>query len=270
MSFFKKWFGAKTQDSVLPKEELVEANLVEQENTTDQSYELPSINENQVKITTTGVSPAEGELLVGFFVSNGLSQKVKFDTVPLVLMDSEKRVLARQLFAGDIIGEIASGSAKACVVRFAQSNVFVEDVPLECQVCFDIPVKQPESIQIRYQSLPDNITEDQQRELDRVLAELPPIKRGEVNVSPLYAQITAQSDLITTVIIRNASDRIINLEQIPLAVFNAQHVELARAQFNIENLSIEPFKALTWAFNFGFIALDESLDLSSWYINVVQ
>lgn len=269
---FKKWFGAKTQDSELSKEEAVEVPLLEQEkeNSEDRSYELPSINEDQVGISATSVSPADGGLIVGFFVSNGLSQKVKFDSVPLVLIDSEKRVLARQSFDGDSIGEIVSGAAKACVVRFDQSNVYIKDVPLDCQVCFDVPAKPPETVQLHYQFLPENITEDQRQELERALAGLPPIKPGEVNFSPLHAQITSQSDLLATVIIRNATDKIIRLEQIPLAVFDAQHVELARAQFNIENLTIEPFKAITWAFNFGPISQTEALDLSSWYINVVQ
>ncbi|KUO70881.1 MAG: hypothetical protein APF81_08870 [Desulfosporosinus sp. BRH_c37] len=269
---FKKWFGAKTKDSELPKEEHVEVTLSEQEEDkpVDPSYELPSINEDQVSISATTVSPADGALIVGFFVSNGLIQKVKFDTVPLVLIDSEKRVLARQSFEGDSIGEIASGSAKACVVRFDQNNVYVKDVPLDCQVCFDVPAKQTEGIRIDYQFLPENISEDQQQELERALAGLPPIKPGEVNFSPLHAQITPQSELLATVIIRNATDKIIRLEQIPLALFDAQHVELTRAQFDIENLTIEPLKAITWAFNFGTISQAEAIDLSSWYINVVQ
>lgn len=272
MSKFKKWFGAKTQDSVVPKEALVEEDLLEQEedNSVDQSYELPSVNENQVSISATSVSPADGALIVGFFVSNGLSQKVKFDTVPLVLIDSEKRVLARQSFDGDRIGEIAGGSAKACVVRFEQSNIYIKDVPTDCQVCFDVPDKQPEPIQIHYQALSGTISEEERQKLERMLAELPPMKAGEVNFSPLHAQITSQSDLLTTVIIRNATDKVINLEQIPLAVFDAQQVELARAQFDITNLTIEPFKAIIWAFNFGPISQDQAPDLSSWFLNVVQ
>lgn len=277
MSKFAKLFRGRIQDSELSKKkEIVEANPLEQDeqNSAEQLYGplygSSSVNEGQVTIYDTVVSPADGELLVGFFISNGLSQKVKFDNVPLVLIDPEKRVLARQLFDGESVGVIAGGSAKACVVRFDQDHVFDEDIPEECQICFDVPAKRSESIQIDYQTLPENITEDQQQELERVLAELPPMKPGEVNFSPLHAQITSQSELLTTLIIRNATDKLLNLEQMPLVVFDAHREELARGMFNINDLTIEPFKAILWTFNFGSVLQNKDIDLSSWYINLVQ
>jgi len=263
-----KMFRGKKQKCEPSKKDIVEENSLEQ-NLEEQSCELPSVNEGQVAIHSTGVSPADGALLVGFFISNGLSQKVKFDNMPLVLMDSDRRVLARQSFDGETIGEIVGGSEKACVVRFLPDNVYVEDVPAECQVYFDVPAKRPESSEIQYQALPENITENQQQELERILAELPSMKHGEVNFHPFQVQSTEESDLLTTVIIRNYTDKIVNLEQIPLAVFDAQRVELARGLFDIKGLAIQPFKAILWSFNFGRVLIDSS-DLSSWHINVVQ
>jgi len=269
---FPKIFRGKKQDAELFKQDLVAEDLLEQkeQNLEEQSSELPSVNEGQVTIQLTGVSPADGALLVGFFISNGLSQNVKFENIPLVLMDSDRRVLARQSFAGETIGEIVGGSEKACVVRFLPDNVYVQDVPVECQVYFDMPTKRPESNEIQFQVLPENITENQRQELERILAELPAMKDGEVNFQPFQAQITNESDLLATVIIRNYTEKIVNLEQIPLVVYGAQQEELTRGQFDIKGLTIEPFKAILWTFNFGHVLLDSSFDLSGWYINVVQ
>jgi hypothetical protein len=251
------------------KDEVVEAAPAEP-SSEDHSYDLPVANEGQVTISATGVSPADGALLVGFFISNGLSQKVKFETVPLVLLDSEKRVLARQSFDGESIGEVAGSSSKACVVRFDEDNVFDQDIPEDYQICFDVPVKPIESNQIQYQSLPENISPDQEQKLKSILANLPPMKYGEVNFSPLQAQISAESRLLATVIIRNYSDTKLNIRQIPLVIYDAQKEELARGQFNIEDLSVEPFKALPWTFDFGPILQDKEVDLSRWYINLYK
>ena len=266
-----KWFKAKTEDPELSQTvEIVEVDLSEQkeQNPEELFYGLPSVQEGQVTIIDTSVSPANGELLVSFFISNGLSQKVKFDDVPLVLIDSEKQVLARQLFEGDRIGEIAGGTAKACVVRFDKSNVYKRDIPENCQICFDFPEENSDTIEILYQFLPENMTEDQRQELERVLAELPPMKLGEVTFSPLNAQIT--SDVLITVIIRNATDEALELEQIPLVLYDAHGEELARGLFDTEDLLIEPFKAVLWTFNFGPVSHATVIDLSSWHINIVQ
>jgi len=268
---FPKLFGKK-QDSELVEKDIVEVNPADQNEqvSEEQSYDLPSTKEGEVALEFTGVSPVNGALLVGFFVSNGLSQNVKFENVPLVLIDADKRVLARQSFDGETIGEVVGGSAKACVVRFLPDNVYTQDIPVECQVCFDIPNERPQSNEIQYQSLPEDTTETQHQELERILRELPPMKHGEVNVSPLNAQITTQGDLLTTVIIRNFTDKTINLEQMPLVVLDARQEELARGLFDIKDLSIEPLKAMLWTFNFGTLQQDRDIDLSSWHINVVQ
>ena len=268
-----KWFKGKTKNPELSQtDEIIEVDLSEQaeQEPAELIYGLPSVQEGQVTINNTGVSPADGELLVSFFISNGLSQNVKFANVPLVLIDSEKRVVARQLFDGNSIGEIAGGKAKACVVRFEESNIYEGDIPEDCQVCFDVPAKRTENIEILYQTLPENITEDKRQELERVLANLPPMKHGEVNFSPLHAQITSQSDLIATVIIRNATDKLLTLEQIPLIIFDAQREELARGEFETNDLTIEPYKAVFWAFNFGPVIRAEAIDLSRWHINIAQ
>jgi len=270
LNFSKIFKGKKKQAIQHSKKDIVEATPLEQ-NSVEQIAEIPSVIEGQVTIQFTGASPVNGALLVGFFVCNGLSQNVKFEKVPLVLIDSNKRVLARQSFDGETIGEIIGGTERACVVRFLPANVYVEDIPVECQVCFDMPPERPQNneLQIQYQALPESTTENQQQELERILAELPPMQPGEVNFSSLNAQINTQSDLLTTVIIRNYTDEIVNLEHMQLIAYDAHEEELARGVFDIEGFIIQPSKALLWTFNFGPV-LNREIDLSSWYINVVK
>ena len=138
---FPKIFRSKKQDSELVKKDIVEENTLEQneQNSEDRLDELSSANEGEVTIQLTKISPADGALLVGFFVSNGLREKIKCHNAPLVLIDSNGRVLARQTFNGEVIGKIVGGSTKACVARFLPTNICVQEVPLEgCQICFDV------------------------------------------------------------------------------------------------------------------------------------
>src|SRR5665648_791198 len=90
---FTKFKGNK-QDFELSEKAIVEANPLGQNehNSEEQLDELLSVNEGQVTIHFTSAMAVDGALLVGFFVSNGLSHKLKFDDIPLVLMDSDRRV----------------------------------------------------------------------------------------------------------------------------------------------------------------------------------
>ena len=238
-----------------------------------QLYKLPSVvNEGQEQITIHFISASsvDGGLSVRFFVNNGLKRKVKFNKVRLVLLDLDQRVLARQSFDGEIIGAVGGGSSKVCVARFLPNNVFVKDIPVECKVVFDMPAKQSVNVKFQFQALPESITEDQRQELERILAELPPMKRGEVSFSPLHAKVTTNNDLAATVIVRNSADRKIKLEQIPLIIFDTHKEELARGQFDLNGLTIESSKAILLPLSFGPVSQDKEIDLSNWSVKVIQ
>lgn len=263
---FPKIFKGKESASELGEKDSAQVEL---------NNAMPSSTEGRVNIQFTSISPAGGAFLVGFFITNGYSQKVKFGKVPLVLLDSEKRVLAQQTFDGKVIGEVSGGSSKACVVRFLRDNVYTHKIPEDCQLCFDVRPKNSPKIsvkrKIQYQNLPEKLTAEQKQELEQTLAKLPPIEKGEANFSPLYAAITPEDNLLATVIIRNATDMPLSLEQIPLALLDANDTEVARGVFDIKTLAIEPYKAILWTFNFEAISRDKNtIDLSSWHINVLH
>ncbi|EGW39899.1 SLAP domain-containing protein [Desulfosporosinus sp. OT] len=134
-----KKLGSRKQDSELSYKNTVEAKAaVVEQDSEKQLDEMLNIKEDKIIIQFTGASPASEGLLVGFFISNGFSRKITCTNVSLILMDSNKRVLARQTFDGDTIGEVNSRSEKACVARFLPKNVFVSKLPSDSQLCFDL------------------------------------------------------------------------------------------------------------------------------------
>ncbi|AET70686.1 hypothetical protein Desor_5307 [Desulfosporosinus orientis DSM 765] len=262
---FPKIFKGKELDV-----ELSDNNVALGDSTNELTEEEQSLVINdRVTIHFTSVSPAQGALLVGFFIANGYSQKVKFKKVPLVLLDSDRRVLAQQSFSGEVIGEVIGGSTKACVVRFLPENIYTKEIPEDCQICFDVRSKIPQNVKIQYQTLPDKLSEKQKQELEQVLAKLPPMKKGEANFSPLCATETPEGNLLATVIIRNATNMPLSFEQIPLALIDANGVVAAQGIFDVKTLTIEPYKAILWTFNFETVKQDK-IDISSWHIQVLH
>ncbi|SDI06123.1 SLAP domain-containing protein [Desulfosporosinus hippei] len=264
---FPKTNRGTEKDSEYLSKDIVEANLLNQSSKEQlDERQLPPLTEGRVAIHFTSATPDGGALIVGFYISNGFSKKVKFKNISLVLLDSNKQVLAQQSFRGETIGVVAGRSAKACVVRFEPDNVYVKDVPSECEVCFDVRDKRPKKVKIGYQTLPKNISLDQQQKLEQILAKLPPMKHGEVDFSRLCAKVTAQNELLATVIIRNSMDKPINLEKMPLIILDANQKELARGIFDVKNIIIKPYKAILWTFKFQHIFEDSDVDLSTWHI----
>ncbi|ODA41186.1 SLAP domain-containing protein [Desulfosporosinus sp. BG] len=136
---FNKLLGNKKRNSKVFNKSTVEAKVsVTERNSEKQLDEITNIKEEKIIIQFTGASPANGGLLVGFFISNGFSKKITCTNVSLILIDSNKHILARQSFDGETIGEVNSYSEKACVARFLPKNVFVNKIPKDIQLCFDL------------------------------------------------------------------------------------------------------------------------------------
>ena len=264
-----KIYSMKKQKSELSQKDKVKINPWKK-GAKEPSNELASANQGQVTIHFKSVSWVDGALSVSFSISNGHNRKVKFKKVPLLLIDSNKRVLARQSFDGDSIGEIGRGISKDCVALFTPDNVHVQEVPKNCKLCFDVPDKRSQTPKIQYQALPERTTEAQKQELERILANLPPMKPGEVSFSPLHAKVTTNNDFLATVIVRNFANKKINIEQVPLILFDAHREELARGQFEVKGLTIESFKAVLLTLNFGPAPQEREIDLSSWSVNVIK
>lgn len=261
---FPKLFKGKNSDADYSREELVEANVLEE---TNEGENEPS--EGRVSVHFTNASLDRGELLVGFFIENGFKQRVKFHKLPLVLLDSERRILAQQVFEGTTVGVIKGGTSKACVVRFLRPNVYTEELPDNLKICFDVRSLHPEEkVQgIDFQTLPQGVPVNLEQGLKEILAGLPPIKQGEVNFAPLCAKLTEKQELLATVIIRNGTDNPVVLEKLPLTFFDARQKEVARGVFDVNNITIESHKAVLWTFTFKSVVLEKDADLSSWYVS---
>lgn len=267
---FPKIFKGKELDVEFTENDIVEASPLDENSEGQNDQELPSVTEGRVTIHFSNVSSDAGGLMMGFFIGNGYRQKAKFKKIPLVLLDSERKILARQTFGGETIGTVAGGTMKACVVRFHPENVYSENIPEDCQVRFDLQANRPQSIEIKYQNLPDNISLNQKQELERILKTLPPIKHGEADFSPLCAKLAKENNILATVIIRNTTNKPIVLEEIPLAFVDANQEELARGIFDVKTITIEPFKAILWTFNFDLVKQGSNIDLSTWQIKVLE
>lgn len=272
MSFLKVIKGNKPDDKSIAKVSVKETPSTQTGPKSEKPVyqDMPQIQEGKVSFHSLRLLPTDDGLMVSFFVSNGLDKKVSFEIFPLTLLDVNSRVLARQMFDPDVVGDVSPGTDKPCVVKFLPENIFVHDYPAQCRLVLGLMPEPAPVPKIQFQSLPENTTETQRQELEQLLDSLPPMNNGELNISRLQAVISSKGELLATLILRSTSDREISLQQIALAVFDGKQQELARGRFTIEDLVIQPYKAVLWTFNFGVLAQGTEVDLTDWHVDFVE
>lgn len=229
---------------------------------------LPPVKMGDITINGIYAYKDEEELEVAFYIRSGLPRPVKFDEVPLIIVNSKKEVLARQVFNLQEVGQIPPHSARPWQIRFAKENVFADDVPIDdWKIAFDM--KPQKDIKFTYDYLSENFTESERSFLEQFLNNLPPINPGELSFSPLQARLTEERNLVTTLVMRNSGAKSVQLSGIQLIIKDAKENEVAEGTFEINGLSVNPYKAVLWSVNFPSEAVKkEEIDLTTWSVIV--
>lgn len=107
-----------------------------------------------------------------------------------------------------------------------------------------------ESVQVEFRDLPDNYTEEQRAYLEQFLLRLPPLKPEQCTISPFKSMISEDGALFVKIIIRNGSQNIIKIKEMPIAVRDGQMRNIAVGVFKTEDMELQPYSAYLRTFVF--------------------
>ncbi|MBU3190275.1 SLAP domain-containing protein [Clostridium bowmanii] len=204
---------------------------------------LPDMNEGDININTTYVFDLGDKVEVGIYFRNGLSKEINFDKLPLMILNSKDEVVANQIFELREVGNIPPYSAVPWKLYFDKKNIFIDTIALKdgLHIVFDTNIKAYNSANIEFENVPND---SEFKKLHKYLNEMLPITSGDVNVS-LYKILSGESgELKISIIVRNASDKKIKVEKIPVTIKNIDNAKIvAVGTFDTSNIEINSLKA---------------------------
>ncbi|WP_409302948.1 accessory Sec system S-layer assembly protein [Peribacillus sp. SCS-155] len=223
---------------------------------------------NQLSITGLELKELNGDLVVVAFLRNTLDRGIRFETVDLLLLDSEGTPFAKKQFEVDDIGEIPAFSCMPWRFLFFEEDRLGEALPEEWTIAFELKSNTAKEhaldIDERWGS---SLTPAQREHLETMVAGLPKLAAGEVNIMGIEASMKDDGSLAAVVLIRNGSEKSIKLEQIPLVVEDAEGDIVARGGFTLQDLEVKANTSKPWTFVFpaGLIT-KEAPQLEKWKV----
>ncbi|MDS1030201.1 SLAP domain-containing protein [Bacillota bacterium LX-D] len=255
----------------LPKEMRVKTSGLAKQYMEEDLEALPPVKEGDINISGVYAYKNAGKLEVSFYLQNGLNRPVAFEKVPLMLIDSQKKVLARQVFDLSSVGAIDPFGARPCKVFFAEENILVQEIPKDdWRLVFELnPRKVQPELKVELTTWPEDYTEEQVLQVKQFLAQLPPIKAGELNFTPYQCQFNAQGDLIASVLLRNGAAKEVRLEGIPLLIKDAEQKTTAFYHFKLSDCLLKPQSAVLYNLTFpAESVLEKEPNLSKWTLEI--
>ena len=206
--------------------------------------QLPPLEDGQVSINGIYTFDMGDKIEVNVYLRNGLTNQINFDKVPLVIVNKNGDILAKQTMHMQGFGILPSYSARAHKFYFDKENVFVDTIPMDdWKIQFENSVSAINTIKIEFEDMPENMDHDLKNNFIQFLDMLPYIKAGDVNVEVFKTEKRMDNSISIVVLIRNGCDKVINLEKLPILVEDLQGEIVASGIFETQNVNVNPHKA---------------------------
>lgn len=211
--------------------------------------ELPTLEEGQVSINGTYTFDMGDKIEVSVYLRNGLSKQINFDKVPLVIVNKNGDVLAKQIMDMSDFGILPPFSARPYKVYFDKANLLVDTISNDdFKIQFEKSISAINTVKVELEDMPENMDYELKSSFTKFLAKLPLIKAGDVNIE-VFKTLRGMDNTISIVfMIRNGCDKNVKLERLPIIIKDEQGGVVATGVFDIDNVSVNPHKAKIYDF----------------------
>ncbi|MET3726991.1 accessory Sec system S-layer assembly protein [Fictibacillus halophilus] len=230
------------------------------------NLDLTPLKPNQVSLSGIDLKQDGGDVTVTAFIRNSLDKAIQLQEIPLLLLGVEDEMLGRKVFNFAEVGEIPAKSSTPWVFTFSGDELAtVEEFPKTgWKLAFELKTARRHELDLE-ESWANSLPEEDKARLHQLVAEIQAPKPGEVNFMGLQAKQTSEGNLHVTMLIRNGSDKNIQLQQLPLEVTDASEEVIAKGGFTLDDLEVKANTSKPWTFIFpSDLVLKENVDLSVW------
>jgi len=211
--------------------------------------ELPPLEDGQVSINGIYTFDMGDKIEVSVYLRNGLSKQINFDKVPLVIVNKNGDVLAKQVMDMKEFGILPPFSASPYKVYFDKANLFVDSISKEdWKIQFEKSISAINTVKVEFEGFPGEVHHELEGAFTKFLNKLPLIKAGDVNIEVFKTLKCLDNSIAIVFLIRNGCDKVIKLERLPIIVKDDRGEVVSRGIFNIENVNVNPHKAKIYDF----------------------
>lgn len=236
--------------------------------------ELEPLKPNQLSLAAINidVNPSNGAWEVKAFLRNSLPKTIELGEMGLYLLDKDGKVIASKTFNLKELGSIPAESARPWVFTFEKNSIQVDELPEEgWKIAFNLISLRGHQLDLD-ESWKKKLTEDQIKQLENIVKNLPKLGKSEVNFTGFQIKLLEDQSLAVSILLRNGNEKSINLEQLPLEILDANQNQVAKGHFKLDPvLTVQPNSTKPWTFVFPKEMVNaEGADFSRWTPRVPQ
>jgi accessory Sec system S-layer assembly protein len=230
--------------------------------------EQQPLKENQISLSGIELKQVKQGVEVTAFVRSSLGKPINFQQMPLLLIGPNGDILARKVFDLTELGELPPKSSRPWKFLFEKHTLKTEELPsTDWKLAFELKaIQKPHSLDLA-ESWEKSLADEDKEKLESIINSIQPPKPGEVNFMGLQIKQAENGDIHVTLLIRNGSDKNIQIQQLPLQIEDAAGDIVARGGFTLDSFEVKANTSKPWTFIFPkSLVHKEQPDFSTWRV----
>lgn len=225
----------------------------------------PALYPNQLSLYGIDLEKEEESenVKVTAFIRSTIEKGITLGQTTLLLLGQDGVVIGKKTFDLSEAGEIPPRSSRPWQFEFEPKDLSTQELPFSnWKLAFEL--KKPHQLDLA-ESWKQSLADADKEKLEQLVSTLKAPKPGEINFMGLQAQIAEDGQLHVTLLIRNGSEKTVNVENLPLQIQDARGDVVAKGGFTLKELEIKANTSKPWTFIFPKeLLLKEEIDLSQW------
>ncbi|MCY6959368.1 SLAP domain-containing protein [Clostridium brassicae] len=235
----------------------------------EEAEALPPIKEGEVDVNTDFIFDLGDKYEVSVFIRNGLPKPVNLEKIPFKVVNKKEEVLGSKIFDLREMGQIPPRTVRPWKVYFDKEDIKLGENDLkDLRIIFDTRLKAERTINVTFENLPLGIKGEHRRKYEKFLQSLPLLRLGQVSMTAYKVEKTKDDGIAVEVVIRNGRANGIDVERIPLSIYDSKENLVASGIFYLKDVKVSPFKARIYSFTFSKDELiREDIRLNEWRVD---
>ncbi len=231
--------------------------------------EQKPLKENQISLSGIELKQVEQGYMVTAFVRSSLPKPIAFSTTPLLLIGPNGEILARKVFDLSELGELPPRSSRPWKFLFEHNTLRTTEIPtIDWKLAFELTKPKTHSLDLA-ESWEKSLADEDKQKLQSLVQSIQPPKPGEVNFMGLQIKQAENGDLHATLLIRNGSNKNIQIQQLPLQIEDAAGDVVAQGAFTLHDFEVKANTSKPWTFIFPkALVTKEQPDFRSWKVSI--
>ncbi len=232
--------------------------------------ELSLLKPNQLSIAAIESNKTAMSISVKALIRHTIDKEIELGETDILLLDGAHKIVAEKTINLSRMGKLPANTARPWIIKFLKQDFddFLAIDPDNVGLAFRVKKSHALDLDDQWK---EALSDQQVTTLENIVARAPDLKAGELNIMAIEAKTVKEKTIAVTVLIRNGSQKAIQIEQLPLRLYDKDKQIVAEGGFKLEGFSVKPntSKPKTLIFNEATLKQTD-YDLSTFSVEAVK